>query len=154
MTEAPVSETLAGLDVFAGVSPAELAPLAGRARMETLPAGTPLFAEGDEGTALYVVLKGAVELTQASRRGEPVRLSLLDRGQVFGELAVFDGLPRSASATAFTDATLLVLPADAVMEALAAPGPLASAVLRNVARKLSLRLRDADAEIRALAERR
>lgn len=153
MTDAPVSDTLAGLDVFAGVTAADLAPLAASARIEQVNAGQPVFAEGDAGTALYVVLKGAVELTQATRR-EPVRLSLLDRGQLFGELAVFDGLPRSASATAFTDATLLVLPASAVMAALDAPGPLASAVLRNVTRKLSLRLRDADAEIRALAERR
>ena len=61
-------------------------------------AGATIFTEGEEGTTAYVLLAGTVKLSVMGRQ-----LEKLSRGGVFGEMALIDGSPRSASATAITD---------------------------------------------------
>lgn len=143
-------EVLGDTDVFADVPAETLDALVAAGRTEHVPSGTVLFREGDPGSDLYLVLSGAVELTTAVRRAGEQRLALLDRGQLFGELACFDALPRSATATAFVDARVFRLPGQGLEAVLASSPGLATTLLRNVVRKISHRLRDADQEIRDL----
>lgn len=70
-------------------------------------AGERIFVEGDPGTALYVITEGRVDITQ---RGET--LAELGPRQFFGEMALFDGQPRSATATALQDCAVLRLDRD------------------------------------------
>ena len=70
-------------------------------------AGTSIFIEGEEGNVAYVLLAGSVKLSVMGRQ-----LEKLSRGGVFGEMALIDSSPRSASATALTDSTLVPLSGD------------------------------------------
>jgi CRP-like cAMP-binding protein len=71
--------------------------------------GSVLFAEGDEGDHLYVILDGKLKLGTTSGDGRENLLSILGPGEMFGELSLFDPGPRTSTATAVTDAKLLSL---------------------------------------------
>ena len=141
---------LQGVDIFSGVPDPVLLALLATSEQREAAKGSAIFAEGDPAGGMYLVVDGAIELTQTVLR-EQQRLALLDRGQVFGELSLFDALPRSATATAFVDCHLLYFPANAFHELLDERQAFAPNLLRNVVKKLSLRLRDADSEIRELS---
>ncbi|MEB3223929.1 MAG: cyclic nucleotide-binding domain-containing protein [Candidatus Sericytochromatia bacterium] len=143
-------EILGETDVFAGVPAEVLEALLAAGTVESTTCGTALFHEGEPGQDLFLVLSGAIELTTSVRRAGEQRLALLDRGQIFGELACFDDLPRSATATAFVDAVVWRLPGPGLDVVLDRTPSLAATLLRNLVKKVSLRLRDADQEIREL----
>ena len=71
--------------------------------------GEVLFREGDEGDRVYVVIRGKVKLGRTSPDGRENLLALLGPGQMFGELSLFDPGPRSATASAVIETTLLGL---------------------------------------------
>lgn len=71
--------------------------------------GSILFAEGDVGDHLYVILEGKLKLGTSSGDGRENLLSILGPGEMFGELSLFDPGPRTSTATAVTDAKLLSL---------------------------------------------
>jgi CRP-like cAMP-binding protein len=68
-----------------------------------------LFREGDEGDRVYVVTEGKIKLGRTAQDGRENLLALLGPGQMFGELSLFDPGPRSATATAVTETSLLGL---------------------------------------------
>lgn len=74
-----------------------------------LTAGQYLFREGDPSDACYVVKSGRIAITKTKGNAE-IELAELKNGQMFGEMAFFDGKPRSASAKVKTDATVICLP--------------------------------------------
>jgi CRP/FNR family cyclic AMP-dependent transcriptional regulator len=71
--------------------------------------GTTIFAKGDPGTGLMGVLAGTVKVSVASADGKDVVLNLFHEGEVFGEIALLDGRPRTADATAMSDCELVVI---------------------------------------------
>lgn len=144
-------QLLQGVDIFQGVPNAVLEELLATTETLAFEKGDEVFHEGAAGAGMYLVIGGAVELTKAVTRGTQQRLALLDRGQIFGELSLFDNLPRSATATAFVTSSVLFFPAAAFHNLLDARQTLAPQLLRNLVTKLSLRLRDADEEIRELS---
>ena len=77
--------------------------------------GSTLFKEGDAGDRLYVVVEGKLKLGTTSADGRENLLSILGPGEMFGELSLFDPGPRTATATAVTDARLLSLSNDKVI---------------------------------------
>jgi putative ABC transport system ATP-binding protein len=72
-----------------------------------LVAGQMLFGQGDLSDLVYVVMSGEVEIFRAQESGVEERLIVVDQGRYFGELGPLMNLPRSASARALTDATLV-----------------------------------------------
>ncbi len=72
-----------------------------------LAAGETLFREGEQGDALFVLRSGTVELSVLSPDGRRLGLDILSRGAVFGEIALFDPGPRTATATALAHCSLL-----------------------------------------------
>lgn len=74
--------------------------LAQQATEVTLAAGDVLFEQGDMGDALFAVLEGALEFSILSRDGRKLSLDLMGPGAVFGEIALFDPGPRTATVTA------------------------------------------------------
>ena len=68
------------------------------------PRGQTLFAEGDPGDRLYVIIDGKIKLGARPRDGRENLLAVLGPGEMFGELSLFDPGPRTATATAVTDA--------------------------------------------------
>jgi CRP-like cAMP-binding protein len=74
--------------------------LAGQATEISLAQGDVLFEQGDEGDALFVILDGAVEFSILSAEGRKLSLDIMRAGAIFGEIALFDPGPRTATATA------------------------------------------------------
>jgi CRP-like cAMP-binding protein len=71
--------------------------------------GETLFAEGDPGDQLFVITDGKIKLGRTAPDGRENLLAILGLGEMFGELSLFDPGPRTAAATAVTDATLFAL---------------------------------------------
>ena len=109
-----------------------------------LNAGDVLFNEGDKGDVMYLIRDGKVKITKGRGDDEKV-LAVLKEGDFFGEMAIIDGSPRSASATATTPVTMLVIDKE-TFKAKIKENPLIEYVLET----LSRRLRNADEQIRLL----
>ena len=71
--------------------------------------GTNMFAKGDPGTSLYAVGAGTVKISVPSVDGKDAVFNVLSNGAIFGEIALLDGNPRTADATAVTDCELFVI---------------------------------------------
>jgi CRP/FNR family cyclic AMP-dependent transcriptional regulator len=71
--------------------------------------GLPIFAKGDPGTGLLGVLSGSVRISVTSADGRDIALNIIRAGEIFGEIALLDGQPRTADAMAMSDCELMVL---------------------------------------------
>jgi len=74
-----------------------------------VPRGATIFAKGDPGTGLMGVLTGSVKVSVASAEGKDIVLNIFREGEVFGEIALLDGRPRTADAAAMSDCELIVI---------------------------------------------
>jgi CRP/FNR family transcriptional regulator, cyclic AMP receptor protein len=92
--------------------------------------GQMVFWQDDPGEAMFVLLEGSVKLLVCSRDGELIELHRHSAPAVFGELALLDGGPRSASAEAVERSLLLVLTRPEVLRLLRSDDQLAEALLR------------------------
>jgi len=93
-----------------------------------LPAGGVLFREGDPPTTAFLIEAGDVEVATTISEGWLI-LSRLHAGDLLGEMAIFDGEPRSATATALSDCVLFPIDADQIGERLAKSDPIIRALL-------------------------
>ena len=145
MSEA--SEFLKRLTIFQSLSDDELAMVAELCQPVKLRSGDMIVAIGDPADCFYLIQRGTVQIvtrdepaSQGEAAGDGVRLSL-GRGQAFGEMALVDGGPRSATARASSDLALYVINC-AKLIALCEQFPsLGYRVMRNVAADLSFKLR-------------
>ena len=101
--------------LFSALDDAEASSLRESMVLVKVSKGNTLFKEGDDGNRLYVVLEGKLKLGITSNDGRENLLSILGPGEMFGELSLFDPGPRTATATAVTDARLLSLAHDQVI---------------------------------------
>jgi CRP-like cAMP-binding protein len=101
-----------------------------------------VFDEGEEGQAIYFILKGRVLI---SRQGRPVdgAIAELSAGQFFGELALLDDLPRMAQVRAAEDCTLAVFFRDDFLNLLQTHATTASKISLQLSRHIGKRLREA-----------
>lgn len=116
----------------------EAAALSLRASMDSvkIAKGGVLFAEGDEGDHLYVIVEGKLKLGTSSGDGRENLLSILGPGEMFGELSLFDPGPRTSTATAVTDAKLLSLGHDEVIPWLKENPAVSLQLLERLAQRL------------------
>ena len=98
--------------------------------------GQVLFNEGDSGDRLYIVTDGKIKLGIKSIDGRENLLAVLGPGEMFGELSLFDPSPRTATATALTDAKLLGLGQEDLNLWLAEHPEVAKYLLRALAQRL------------------
>jgi CRP-like cAMP-binding protein len=98
--------------------------------------GQTLFKEGDAGDRLFVVVQGKLKLGTSSGDGRENLLSILGPGDMFGELSLFDPGPRTATATAVTDARVLALANDQVIGWVTAHPQVSLQLLKRLARRL------------------
>ncbi|WJG08296.1 Crp/Fnr family transcriptional regulator [Aliiglaciecola sp. LCG003] len=84
--------------------------LVGMSRLRMLPKGQQLHAKGDVADGLYCVLDGKIRVSNVNSHGKEMVLTWLDDGNWFGEISLFDGLPRTHDAHAEQATTLLMLP--------------------------------------------
>jgi CRP/FNR family transcriptional regulator, cyclic AMP receptor protein len=79
---------------------ADLSALASRGKEREFGASSVIFREGEAGDSLHVVMDGRVRISVVSPEGSEATLSFIEKGDCFGDLAIFDGGPRTATATA------------------------------------------------------
>jgi CRP-like cAMP-binding protein len=102
-------ERLRRLALLRDLPEARLAELARVLAVEAVPAGGLVFEEGSPGDRMYLLAEGRVRIEKTVASGGVVELAVLSPGDVLGEMALLEGLTRSARAVAQTDAVLLAL---------------------------------------------
>ena len=111
--------------LFQGLPAATIDAIASLAHRQGFEKSTLIFSQGDSGDALYGVAAGQVRIFAADENGHEVFLNVLGPGETFGEIALLDGLPRTASAITTTNTTLVVIPRRQFLAHLAAEPELA-----------------------------
>lgn len=136
-------EVLHGIDLFEGLSKAQVGRMAAICKEKRYAAGDLIATEGQSGEELYVITDGFVEVFLEDRGGTPPRVVVsLGMGQVIGEMALLDQGPRSASIRATTDPTVVQVIQRSDFESLCAEDhQIGYIVMRNLAADLSFKLR-------------
>jgi signal transduction histidine kinase len=127
---------LESCNLFGSLSPGELASLKQVTREASFRGGAEIFKEGDAGDVLYVVKSGLVQISAVIADGERQVLSRVPPGDVFGEFAVIDNQPRSATALAEVDTDLYVVPRDALVPLLASSPQFSFSMMREITQRL------------------
>ncbi len=138
-------DALRQLPLFANLPRENLTQLAKRVQHRHPSRGETVFSHGDPGSALYFICSGEVKISVRSPTGSEIILALLGPGDAFGELALLDGLARSASAMATEDSDLLVLFREDFLGLLAAEPAPAKFILQSLAaiiRRMNEKLAD------------
>ncbi len=102
-------EILRSVNIFAGLSDDELEQIGEYITERELPKGAVLYEQGEPGDALYIVRAGRLKATVQDGTGRERVLALYGTGDFFGELGLISAQPRTATVTAVTDCSLLVL---------------------------------------------
>jgi CRP/FNR family transcriptional regulator, cyclic AMP receptor protein len=131
-----VESVLRTLPLFARLDDEAWQDLAGHLTPAALSRGQVLFHEGDPGDAMYVVLAGKVKISRTAPDGRENLLAVLGPGDLLGELAVFDGTARTATASALVDAELVRLAYADFQTYLATRPAVAVELLRVLAERL------------------
>jgi signal transduction histidine kinase len=122
--------------LFQGLSSEEFRPIAALAQSRKYAAGQTVFQEGDPGDGIYVILEGKVQI--AVGQGQQRILTVLSEGEFFGEMAVVDCEPRSATVITVEEAHLYFIPRDPLLRLLETSPRLAITLMRL----FSLRMRE------------
>jgi len=142
VTKAADESVIRSAPLFSALSDEEAASLRASMTLVKVTKGHTLFKEGEEGDRLFVVLDGKLKLGKSSPDGRENLQEILGPGEMFGELSLFDPGPRTATATAITDAKLLMLPHEKVLDLITSQ----PAVSLELLRRLAQRLRDSRGE--------
>lgn len=105
-------ELLQNIPIFNGLDPDEIDLIIPLARPRSFEAGSTIIEEAAEGSSMYILLDGRVKITKSENRETEVFIAVLEKGSFFGELSLFDNLPRSANVIALTDCKMLHLKKD------------------------------------------
>lgn len=144
-----LDELFSSTDFFAGLATETLEHLSRHVVTRTHPAGQVILLENDWGGSVYFVLDGWVKIRTYNIDGKEVTLNILGRGEIFGEMAALEEVPRSTDVITLTETKISSIPAHDFVAVVQAD-PLAGIRLaRLMARRLRqlnrrLRLREAD----------
>ncbi len=135
------------ISLFEGLPDEELQAISDLAVTRQYPRNTLIICEGDHSDSLYIVLSGKVKVYLNDEEGKEVTLNIQGEGEYFGELAMLDDAPRSASVITLEETRLAVVAKSAFDECLENNPRIALTVIRGLAR----RLRELTENVRSLA---
>jgi CRP/FNR family transcriptional regulator, cyclic AMP receptor protein len=136
MPDAAITERLRRLPLFSRLSDEELGELSGRIRLRPFRRTEVIFRKEDPGTHLYLVLEGAVKIALPGEFGQEALVAIMRPGDFFGELALFDRSPRSASAVALEDTRAALLAGEDFLSFLERHPSAVRVVLESLARTI------------------
>lgn len=138
---------LRSIPIFKDLSESDLALIGNLAVEKPVPKGTVIFTEGQAGDSLYLIASGRVKVFIGDEDGREIILKILNVGDFFGEMALIDNQPRSASVSTLEPSTFRILSKQAFDICIERAPRIAAIVMQALAR----RLRDADRKISTLA---
>lgn len=113
-----VSELIKQIPFFQQLSDEVLEEMVSIGKIEQWPAGTKVFCEGDWAKSLYLIMSGSVEIQKTLASGQNIRVTEIGSGEFFGEMALIDNSPRSASAQTLAPCELFSITRDKFTELL------------------------------------
>jgi len=122
--------------LFRGLEPATLERIARLCVRRPYPRDAVIFSQSDPGDALFGVVTGRVRISASSASGREVFLNIMEPGDTFGEIALLDGRPRTASASAMAPSDLLVIQRESFLRLLANEPVLTDHLLRLLCARL------------------
>lgn len=140
-------EMLQGMPLFAGLSKRELQTIAQITKQRRYDRYQVIIKAGDRGTALFLLTSGVVRVTVGGSLGKELILGVLYPQDFFGEMALLDGLPRSATVTTLEESEVLVISQKDFLECIRKVPQVAAKMIVT----LSLRLRQTDQKVGNLA---
>jgi len=136
--------------LFKDMSDGEIETLGGFFNEKVIPEGMTVFVENMPGESLFLIQQGAIKISRMLAEGDEKTLVILGAEEIFGEMAILDAAPRSATARVAEEASLLSI-RRADYEVLCEQNPrLALKLTRNIVRVFSKRIRENDDEYREL----
>lgn len=139
-------EALQRMPIFGGIRADMLEILVNAAEMTTVPSGQYFFRENDKATAMYVLDTGEISVLK-SWNNQQYEIGRLGQGDCFGEMALIDLFPRSASVLAVQDCTAIGLTTESVYRLYKKDLEQFALIQMNIGRELSRRLRVADVRL-------
>lgn len=121
---------------LAALSASDRRWLSERVRRRHYARGDIVFQKDDPGEALFIVESGSVRIHVTGSQGTDLTLAVMNTGDFFGDMSLLDGKPRSASASAVTDSSLIILDRDHFTELVRKRPDAALAVLARVTQRL------------------
>jgi CRP/FNR family cyclic AMP-dependent transcriptional regulator len=131
-----VQTVLARNLLFRGLSPATLEQIARLSVRRAYERNAVIFSQSDPGDALYGVVTGRVRISASSAAGREVFLNIMEPGDTFGEIALLDGRPRTASASATAPSELLIVTREQFLGLLSREPQLTDHLLRLLCARL------------------
>ena len=142
-----------GLDdsqIFVGLTAQEMKLLESVFALKEMSEGKTVFIENMQGESLYLIKQGTIRISKMMAEGDEETLVVLGPADVFGEMAIFDGAHRSATARVAEDAVLLSLSRKSFDELSAREPALCLKLALNIIRLFSERIRSSQATHRAM----
>ena len=136
MVDTPTASILRRNFLFRDLPDSAIEQIAALAQLRDFSSGEMIFAEGDDGDALFAVVSGSVRVSRNSSDGKTVFLNLMEHGDIFGEISVLDGQARTATAEAGSDGRLIVITRAAFLELLERESRVALHLLKLFCSKL------------------
>ncbi|HJT03520.1 MAG TPA: Crp/Fnr family transcriptional regulator [Pseudonocardiaceae bacterium] len=131
-----MNDALARAGIFQGVDPSAVQDLRAALEPVRFPRAHVIFAEGELGDRLYIVLSGKVKIGRRSPDGRENLLAVFGPSDMFGELSIFDPGPRTSTATTVTEVQAVTMDRTALREWIAKRPEIAEQLLRVIARRL------------------
>ncbi len=141
------TDFLIEVPIFADLDKETLGKIASLGKRKSYEKENIILLEEDIGSALFVITKGKVKVSRVSSDGREVILTILGKSDFFGEMAILDGLNRSATVTAIEDSELFIIQRNDFIDLLKSHPEIAISLLQELTR----RLRAADIKIKALS---
>ncbi|HYZ38281.1 MAG TPA: Crp/Fnr family transcriptional regulator [Pseudonocardiaceae bacterium] len=131
-----MNDALTRAGIFQGVDPSAVQDLKSALEPVTFPRAHVIFAEGELGDRLYIILSGKVKIGRKSPDGRENLLAVFGPSDMFGELSIFDPGPRTSTATTVTEVQAVTMDRAALREWIAKRPEIAEQLLRVIARRL------------------
>lgn len=143
-----IRNVLKNAPLFSGLTDKELGPLSSISKTTQYHQGDEIFHEGSTETDLCLLAEGRVQVEVALGKADQATLHTIKTGDVFGEFALIDGLPRSATATSIRDSTILRITRADLFALFDREPRTGYVVMRNLVGALCQRIRKTTAELK------
>ncbi len=136
-----ITEVTRQSDIFQGLSDGELSQLAHICKMESYPAGQTICREGECGSEIFVLAQGEASVLAKGNSKKRTKIGRIGQGEIFGEMAIIEDLPRNATLITDIDSKLVVIDKFELENLMNKNCHLGKVVMKNIALGLSRKLR-------------